>query len=142
MEFELSWDPARLQFDRIHRALAASYWSPGVRRAVVEDAAARSLTLGAYRPTGEQIGYARVITDFATLAYLCDVIVFDGFRGQGVGKAMVAACVAHPELQTVRRHLLATRDAHALYAGFGFQPVVADRWMERVSPRSVWQGAD
>jgi GNAT superfamily N-acetyltransferase len=132
MDIDLSWDPARLQFDRIHAALAASYWSPGVARDLVERAAANSLTLGAYdRQTGEQVAYGRVITDRATLAYLCDLIVFDGFRRQGIGKALVAAVVAHPDLQTVRRHLLATRDAQGLYAPFGFQPVVAGNWMER-----------
>lgn len=138
MPFHLSWDPSRLQFDRIHDALATSYWSPGIRRDLVEQAAANSLTLGAYLSTGEQIAYARVITDRATLAYLCDLIVFEGFRGQGVGKALVDAVLGHPALQTVRRHLLATRDAHALYARFGFAEVPAGRWMERRNRRSAW----
>lgn len=142
MDAELSWDQARLQFDRIHAALASSYWSPGIRRDLVERAAQESLTLGAYSPsTGEQVGYARVITDTATFAYLCDVIVFDGFRGQGIGKALVAAVVDHPDLATVRRLLLATRDAHALYDRFGFGPVVSERWMERRRPDSVWQAS-
>jgi predicted GNAT family N-acyltransferase len=131
MEYELSWDPKRLQFDRVHTALAGSYWSPNVSREIVERAAANSLVLGAYRQDdGEQIAYARVITDRATLAYLCDVIVFDGHRKSGVGKALVSAILAHPDLQTVRRFLLATQDAHGLYAQYGFGPVVDGRWME------------
>ena len=131
MDYDLSWEPARLQFDRVHAALAGSYWSPGVARERVERAAENSLVLGVYaRGSGEQIAYARVISDRTTLAYLCDVIVFEGYRGHGVGKAMVTAILAHPELQLVRRFLLATHDAHGLYAQFGFGPVVADRWME------------
>lgn len=139
----LSWDPSKLQFDRIHAALARSYWSPRVRRDIVERAAAGSLCLGAYdRASGEQIAYARVITDRATFAYLCDVIVFEGHRGDGIGKALVAAVLAHPELATVRRMLLATKDAHGLYEQFGFSRVAEDRWMELVDirpPAIAWQ---
>lgn len=143
MDFELSWDRARLQFDRVHAALAGSYWSPGVSRDVVERAASNSLVVGAYRrASGEQIGYARVITDRTTFAYLCDVIVFDGARGAGVGKALVQAIVDHPDLQTIRRSLLATHDAHGLYVRFGFErvgPSGADRLMERPNPASKRQ---
>lgn len=142
-EFTLSWDSARLQFDRIHAALAASYWSPRIRREIVETAAANSLCLGAYEAaTGEQVGYARVITDRASFAYICDVIVFDGRRGRGIGKAMVEAILSHPDLQTVRRFMLATKDAHGLYAQFGFGGVDSDRWMELMetkSPATAWQ---
>lgn len=137
---ELSWDPTRLQMDRVVAALRASYWSPNIRPELVERAAANSLTLGAYdRASGEQLGYARVITDRATFAYLCDVITFDGHRGRGVGKAMVEAVLAHPDLQTVRRFALATLDAHSLYARYGFTPVDATRWMDRKGDPSAWQ---
>jgi GNAT superfamily N-acetyltransferase len=141
MDIDLSWDPARLQFDRIHQALAASYWSPGVRRDIVERAAANSLTLGAYnRATGEQVGYARVITDRATYAYLCDVIVFEEHRGQGIGKAIVEAAITHPDLGTIRNFALGTRDAHSLYERHGFEPVPdCTKRMEKKGRAETWQ---
>jgi GNAT superfamily N-acetyltransferase len=141
MDIDLSWDPARLQFDRIHTALAASYWSPRIRRDIVERAAANSLTVGAYdRATGEQVAYARVITDRATYAYLCDVIVFDPFRGQGIGKAIVEAAVTHPDLATIRNFTLGTRDAHSLYERFGFGPVAdCSRRMEKRGRDESWK---
>jgi GNAT superfamily N-acetyltransferase len=140
MTIELSWDPGRLQFDRIHAALATSYWSPRIRRDLVERAAANSLTLGAYRSTtGEQVAYARVVTDRATFAYLCDVIVFEGSRGEGIGKLLVESVLEHPELQTVRRHALATRDAQGLYARYGYEPVPQGNWMQRKGDPSAWQ---
>lgn len=138
--FELSWDPSRLQMDRVIAALRASYWSPNIRPELVRLAAANSITLGAYnRSSGDQVGYARVISDRATFAYLCDVITFEGHRGRGIGKAMVEAVLAHPDLQTVRRFALATRDAHALYARYGFTPGDATRWMDRKGDSSAWQ---
>lgn len=140
LSVELSWDPARLQMDRIIAALRASYWSPNIRPELVERAAANSLTLGAYdRASGEQLGYARVISDRATFAYLCDVITFEGHRGRGIGKAMVEAVLAHPELQTVRRFALGTRDAHALYARYGFTAGDPTRWMDRKGDTTAWQ---
>lgn len=139
-EIELSWDPARLQMDRVTAALRASYWSPNIRPELVERAAANSLTLGAYdRASGEQVGYARIISDRATFAYLCDVITFEGHRGRGIGKMLVEAVLAHPDLQTVRRFALATRDAHTLYTRYGFTPVVAGNWLERRGDASAWQ---
>lgn len=147
MAVELSWDPSRLQMDRVIAALRASYWSPNIRPELVVRAAENSLTLGAYdRASGEQLGYARVITDRATFAYLCDVITFEHHRGRGIGKALVEAVLAHPELQTVRRFALGTRDAHSLYARYGFTPGDPTRWMDRKGDASAWQdvieGAD
>lgn len=140
MDIEFSWDPGRLQFDRIHAAIAASYWSPDIRRDLVERAAANSLCLGAYdRTSGEQAAYARVVSDRATYAYLCDVIVFFNYRGRGIGTALVETALAHPDLQTVRIFALGTRDAQGLYERFGFTHVDASRRMERKSPNHVWQ---
>ena len=140
IEIELSWDPARLDLDRVHAALASTYWSPRVRRDIVERAVANSLCVGAYdRATGAQVGFARLITDRTTFAYLCDVVVFDGYRGQGIGKRLVRETLAHPELQTIRRCALVTRDAQELYARHGYQPVVPGRWMERMGPNEFWQ---
>jgi len=142
-DYELSHDPSRLQIDRVHRALAASYWSPGIRREVVERAIAGSLVVGAYDPaTGEQVAFARVVTDRATFAWLCDVYVEEAHRGAGLGKRMIEALLADPRLQTLRRWCLATKDAHGLYARYGFQPVPAERWMEKLLPKRAWSQDD
>ena len=129
---EISDDPGRLDVDRVHRWLSESaYWALGRPRDVVERSIAGSLNLGAY-VDGELVGYARVVTDRATFAWLCDVYVDESVRGGGVGKALVGAVVGHPDLQGLKRFLLATADAHGLYAGFGFEPIAApERWMER-----------
>ncbi|HEX8299759.1 MAG TPA: GNAT family N-acetyltransferase [Rubricoccaceae bacterium] len=128
-------DRARLDFAAVHAALAASYWSPGIARETVERAAAGSLTFGLYAPKGEQVGYARVVTDRATFAYLADVYVLEAHRGRGLGRWLVEGVLAHPDLEGLRRWMLATRDAHGLYASFGFAPLAApDRFMEQTQP--------
>jgi GNAT superfamily N-acetyltransferase len=138
-DYELSPDPGRIQIDRVHRALAASYWSPGIRRELVERAIAGSIVIGAYeRATGDQVAFARVVSDCATFAWLCDVYVDEAHRRVGLGKRMMEALLADPRLQTLRRWCLATRDAHGLYERYGFAPVPADRWMEKRTPKSVW----
>ena len=129
--YDISADPGRLQPDAIHAYLVRSYWSPGVPRAVVDRAIANSLCFGVYLGSGEQVGFARVVTDKATFAYLADVYVLEAHRGQGLSKRLVAFVQAHPELQGLRRFMLATADAHGLYAQFGFKPLAApDRMME------------
>ena len=135
---EISFDRARVQLDVVHSFLVTTYWCPDLRRDVFDRAVASSLCVGAYEG-GRQLGFARVVTDFATFAWICDVFVDENARGAGVGKAMMRAIVEHPELQTLRRFCLATADAHGLYEQFGFQPVPAERWMERLSPPSTWQ---
>lgn len=133
--YEISTDPGRLQLDAIHAYLARSYWSPGVPREVVERAISHSLCFGLYLGSGEQVGFARVVTDRATFAYLADVYVLEAHRGQGLSKRLVATIQAHPQLQGLRRFMLATADAHGLYAQFGFKPLVApDRMMEIRDP--------
>ena len=121
--YALSDDPARLDFGAVHAALAASYWSPGVERALVERAAAGSVPFGLYAPAGEQVGYARVVTDRATFAWLADVYVLNAHRGRWLGVWLVGGVLAHPDLQGLRRWMLGTRDAHGLYARFGFTPL-------------------
>lgn len=130
--YEISSDPGRLQPDAIHAYLVRSYWSPGIPRATVERAIANSLCFGIYADRGDtQVGFARVVTDKATFAYLADVYVLEAHRGQGLSKQLVALILAHPELQGLRRFILATADAHGLYAQFGFKPLAApDRMME------------
>lgn len=130
----ISTDRARLDLDTIHRFLAGSYWAAGVSRETVARSIANSLCFGAYDGT-RQIGFARVVSDYATHAYLADVFVAEPYRGRGVGKALIAAVVAHPSLQGLRRFLLGTRDAHGLYRKFGFRSLKEPgRWMEIADP--------
>lgn len=118
--FQISTDPARLDLDVIHNFLAnEAYWSPGVAREQVARQMRYSLCFGLYAGT-QQAGFARVISDFTTFAYLADVFILRPFRGQGLGKWLVQTILAHPELQGLRRFTLNTRDAHRLYRQFGF----------------------
>ncbi|MGN6820544.1 MAG: GNAT family N-acetyltransferase [Sphingomonas sp.] len=131
---ELSDDKARLDVERVHRWLASSYWTPGIERSVVEKAIAGSHCLGAY-DGGEQVGYARAITDHATFAWIADVWVEERIRGQGLGRRMVQWFLDHPDLKHIRRIALGTADAHGVYAALGFHPLMRpDRFMERLSP--------
>jgi GNAT superfamily N-acetyltransferase len=124
--FTISTDPARLDIAAIHRYLAHdSYWAKGIPLATVERAIAHSLPFGLYTPGGELAGFARVVTDYATFAWLCDVFVLPAHRGQGLSKWLMQVVWAHPQLQGLRRRLLATLDAHGLYEQFGFAPLAA-----------------
>jgi GNAT superfamily N-acetyltransferase len=137
-DWQVSLDPSRVQMDVVFPWLHGSYWSPGVRRDVVERAFANSLVAGAYDRAGRQVGVARLVSDRATFAWLCDVFVDESVRGQGIGRAMVSALVDHPELATVRRWVLATLDAHDVYRPFGFRTVDATRWMEMLPDPARW----
>ncbi|KQM30158.1 GNAT family N-acetyltransferase [Sphingomonas sp. Leaf10] len=133
MTVEFSDDRDRLDIARIHAWLASSYWSPGIERTLVERAIAGSHPLGAYRD-GVQLGFARVITDRATFAWIADVFVDDAARGQGIGRAMVDWFVGHPDLAGIRRIGLVTADAHGVYEKLGFHALLRpDRYMERLS---------
>jgi GNAT superfamily N-acetyltransferase len=130
----LSDDAGLLDVQRIHGWLASSYWSPGINRALVERAMAGSHCLGAYRGDA-QVGFARMITDHATFAWLADVWVDEAVRGQGIGRAIVTWFLDHPDFAGLRRIGLVTRDAHGVYAALGFAPLArADRYMERLAP--------
>jgi GNAT superfamily N-acetyltransferase len=135
MNIRISSDPADIDFELVHRFLHAdAYWCKGVPRAVLEKAIAHSLCFSAFID-GRQVGFARVISDRATFAYLCDVFVLPEARGQGTSKALLQAIDAHPDLQGLRRFLLATADAHGLYAQYGFVPLTRpERFMERYNP--------
>ena len=136
--YVISTDPARLDMDFVHRELSRSYWSPGVSREIVERAAANSIVFGVYRETGAQVGFARLITDSATFAYLCDVVITQTERGKGLGRWLNECLVAHPQLQGLRRWVLATRDAQGLYRKTGWAPLKApERFMERHFPSPV-----
>jgi len=119
----ISDDPARIDAAAIHEFLSRSYWSPGIPIETVRRALENSLSIGAYTESGQQVGLVRIITDFATYAYLCDVYVLEEHRGKGLAKAMMALTMRHPRLQGLRSWNLRTRDAHPLYAHFGFKPV-------------------
>jgi len=122
VKIEICTDPARLDVDAIHAFLTRSYWAAGVTRERVARALARALCFGLYAD-GAQIGFARVVTDGVTFGYLCDVYVLEAHRGLGLGKRLVEAVRAHPDLQGLRRLLLKTLDAHGLYEQFGFARV-------------------
>ncbi|HYX25053.1 MAG TPA: GNAT family N-acetyltransferase, partial [Thermoanaerobaculia bacterium] len=120
--FTVSTDPARLDVDAVHAFLATAYWCAGIPRATVARALANSLCFSLYAGP-RQIGLARVISDFATFAYLCDVYVLPELRGRGLGSWLMECVMAHPGLQGLRRFTLVTRDAHELYRAFGFTEV-------------------
>jgi GNAT superfamily N-acetyltransferase len=133
-EFVISTDPDRLDLDVVHRFLSEeAYWSPGVPRDLVERSIDNSLCFGLYRGE-EQVGFARVVTDRAAFAWLADVFVLPEHRGKGLGKWLVETVLAHPDLQSLRRFLLGTADAHSLYERYGFRPVDPGRTMERRPP--------
>jgi GNAT superfamily N-acetyltransferase len=135
-DFIISTDPARLDLDAIERLLRGSYWASERSRASTELALKNSLCFGLYEVRGgRQIGLTRVVTDNATFAWLCDVIVEEKHRGKGLGKWMMEVVLADPRLCHVSRWILATSDAHRLYERYGFTPIAhADRWMERLRP--------
>jgi GNAT superfamily N-acetyltransferase len=134
-DYVVSDDPVRLDIAYVHAFLTGSYWSPGIPCDVVERAIANSLPLGLYGPAGRQAGFARVITDRATYAYVADVFVDEAHRGKGLGKLLMRAVMSHPDLQELRRWSLATRDAHALYRQFGFRDLPhPERFMEIADP--------
>jgi len=146
-KFLISTDPGRLDLDVIHNFLTNCYWARGVPREVVARSIEHALCFGVYDGTTPrlakearhgapgQVGFARVISDFATVAYVGDVFVLEAHRGRGLGKWLMECIMKHPALQNLRRWILTTRDAHGLYAQVGFTPVKSpERYMERHDP--------
>jgi GNAT superfamily N-acetyltransferase len=140
-DYTLSDDPVRLDLDVIHGFLAGSYWSPGIPRETLARAIAHSLCFGVY--LGEtQVGFARLVTDRATFAYLADVFVLEPHRGRGLSRALMELILSHPEVQGLRRWLLATRDAHGLYRKFGFSELANPAvFLTRHDPEVYQRGA-
>lgn len=135
--FTISTDRARLDRDAIYRYIGGeSYWAAGMARGVFERSVDGSLPFGLYDEGGAQIGYARVVSDYATFAWLSDVYVLAGHRGRGLGRWLVASVMAHPRLQGLRRWMLSTRDAHAIYSEFGFGPADPKIIMQRIDTES------
>jgi GNAT superfamily N-acetyltransferase len=135
-DYAIRTDLAAMDLDLVHAWLSTdAYWSLGRSREVVATAAEHSLNLGAFTDDGRQVAYARVVTDHATFAWLCDVYVDRDHRGRGLGTRLVAAVVQHLDELGVGRILLKTRDAHEVYAGHGFEPVPdPGLWMIRTPP--------
>lgn len=139
--FAISTDRTRLDLDTIHGFLTEAYWSRGIPREVVARSILGALCFGVYE--GErQVGFARVVTDRATFAYIGDVFILEHWRGRGLGTWLIETILGHPELQGLRRWSLATRDAQALYAKFGFAPIAdPSKRMERTEPGAYGSGA-
>ncbi len=133
-DITITTDPSQLDLDVIHHFLARSYWAAGIPREIVERAVGHSLCFGAF-DGHDQVGFARVISDYATYAYVSDVFVLPSHRARGIAKQLMAAIVAHPDLQGLRRWTLFTRDAHGLYRQYGFaEPRYPERLMEILGP--------
>jgi GNAT superfamily N-acetyltransferase len=133
-DFVISTNRQRLDMEMLHAYLASSYWASGMPRTVLERGIENSLTFGIYREDA-QVGFARVITDLATYAYLSDVFVLEEYRGQGLSKWLMECILAHPDLQGLRRFALFTRDAQGLYERYGFAPSRSpSTYLERWTP--------
>jgi GNAT superfamily N-acetyltransferase len=137
-EYSISTDKGKLQTDVIHGFLLQSYWAQNIPESVIKKSIQNSICFGVYCGD-EQVGFARVITDKATFAYLADVFILDDHRGKGLSVLLMNAILSHPDLQGLRKFLLATRDAHGLYEKFGFKPLgIPERWME-IHNKDVYQ---
>lgn len=131
-DYLISDDPTRLDVGAIHAFLTRSVWGEGISCEVVARSVAHSLCIGIYTAAGAQVGLVRIISDYATFAYLCDVYVLESHRKRGLSKAAMQLTTTHPKLQGIRRHHLVTPDAHGLYARFGFAVVAQpERHMEK-----------
>lgn len=135
-EFTISDDKEKIDAEYVHGFLTTSYWSPGIPIEKVKRGIENSMCFGVYHnndqslPVGRQVGFARVITDKATFAYIADVFIDENYRGKGLSKLLMKTIMSHPDLQGLRRIMLATKDAHGLYAQFGFVPFTTpERWM-------------
>lgn len=147
-EYTISTDKARLDLAIIHDFISNhSYWGRGRKIKTVERSLDHSLNFGIFKKD-QQVGFARVVTDFATFAWIADVFILEEHRGQGLAKWLMKSILSHPELQGFRRWVLATKDAHELYRKFGFQELRRpERWLERPDPQmqeapDYWQDAE
>lgn len=134
--FSISADKSKLDIDLIHEFLTNSYWAAGRSRELVAKTIKHSLCFGVYNNT-KQIGFARVITDYVVLAYVADVFILEPYRGIGLGKKLVGAVLSHPELQGIKKWMLATSDAQGLYSQFGFRTISnPEKFMELFNSNS------
>ena len=135
-QFNISTDKNKINLDYVHRFLTQSYWSPGISIQVVKKAMEGSLCFGVY-DNDKQVGYARVITDTATFAYLADVFIDENYRGKGLGKWLVKMILKHPDLQGLRRIILTTKDAHKVYEQCGFISITNPERYMVYNPQSI-----
>ncbi|WP_158135831.1 GNAT family N-acetyltransferase [Vibrio navarrensis] len=122
-EYRISTNQDDFDFEVIYRFISQSYWAKDIPKDTLQKALDNSLCFGVLERTGKQVGFARLITDKATFAYLADVFIVEDSRGKGLSKSLIASVVSHPDVQGLRRMVLATRDAHGLYAQYGFKPI-------------------
>ncbi|HEX3165044.1 MAG TPA: GNAT family N-acetyltransferase [Chitinophagaceae bacterium] len=139
--FTISTEKEKLDIDLIHSFLNRTYWAEGILKEIIRRSIEGSLCFGVYEndkqamPACRQVGFARMITDKATFAYLADVFIIEEYRGRGLSKWLMEVIMSHPDLQGLRRMILATKDAHGLYKQFGFTPLInVDRWMHILDP--------
>jgi len=133
-QYSIITDKEKFDVDVIHSFLTHSYWAEGISKEVIQRSIDGSLCFGVFE-NDKQIGFARMITDHATFAYLADVFILEEYRGRGLSKWLMEVIMSYPGLQGLRRMMLATRDAHGLYEKFGFVPLMnVDRWMQIHNP--------
>ena len=137
--YSISTDKSKLNFNVIYNFIANSYWAKGIPKSVMQKAIDNSMCFGVYSPNNEQVGFARVVTDNATFAYLADVFITPYLQGCGLSKLLIKTIVEHPELQGLRRFLLATSDAHGLYAQYGFKPIDNPGLLMQINPANVYE---
>ncbi|HEY5968126.1 MAG TPA: GNAT family N-acetyltransferase [Chitinophagaceae bacterium] len=127
--FTISTEKEKLDIDLIHSFLNRTYWAEGISKEIIRRSIEGSLCFGVFE-NNKQVGFARMITDKATFAYLADVFIIEEYRGRGLSKWLMEVIMSHPDLQGLRRMILVTKDAHGLYRQFGFTPLInVDRWM-------------
>jgi len=132
--FTISTEKEKLDIELIHSFLNRTYWAEGISKETIRRSIEGSLCFGVFE-NDRQVGFARMITDKATFAYLADVFIIEEYRGRGLSKWLMEVIMSHPDLQGLRRMILATKDAHGLYKQFGFTPLInVDRWMQILDP--------
>jgi N-acetylglutamate synthase-like GNAT family acetyltransferase len=132
--FFISTEKEKMDIDVIHSFLTRSYWAKGIPKEIIKKSVEGSICFGVFE-NDKQVGFARMVTDKATFAYLADVFIIEEYRGLGLSKWLMEVIMSHPDLQGLRRIMLATRDAHGLYKKFGFTPLInVDRWMQIHNP--------
>ena len=139
--FKITSDPNMLDIAVVHGFISKSYWAKGIPLETLEKSISNSLVFGVYKGSGEQVGFARVITDKSTFAYLGDVFILNDYRGMGLSKLLMEAVISHSDIQGLRRFMLATSDAHSLYSKYGFQPVENPNVLMQIWQPNVYESA-
>jgi N-acetylglutamate synthase-like GNAT family acetyltransferase len=137
--FKITSDPNGLDFEMIHQFISQNYWAKNIPHQTLSKAISNSLVFSVYTDTGKQVGFARVITDKATFAYLGDVFILDSYRGLGLSKFLMETLVSHSDLQGLRRFMLATSDVHGLYSSYGFQSVENPEILMKIWQPSIYE---